>query len=81
MAIIKEIVDSIFDENHILDWDHTEIVKLQTFAKQILGKVPNFQLLRPLQGFIKKCTKLVPLVKFVDAFDFVLERHYENKNF
>ena len=45
MTIIKEIVDFIFDENHMLDWDHTEIVELQLFAKQILGKVPNFELL------------------------------------
>ena len=48
MTIIKEIIGCIFDENHILDWDHTEIVELQTFVKQILGKVSNFELLRPL---------------------------------
>ena len=81
MPIIKEIVDCIFDENHMLDWDHTEIVEIQTFTKQILGKVPNFELLRPLRGFIKKCTKLVPLAEFVDGFDFVLERHNQNNNF
>ena len=65
----------------MLDCDHTEIVELQTFAKQILGKVPNFELLQPLRGFIKKCTNLVPLVEFVDGFGFVLERHNENNNF
>ena len=42
---LKTITNCIFDENHILDWDHTEIVELQTFAKQILGKVSNFKLL------------------------------------
>ena len=81
MIIIKEIADCIFDESHILDWDHTEIVELQTFAKQILGNVPNFKLSRPLRGFIRKCTKLVSLVQFVDVFHFVLERHNENNNF
>ena len=60
---------------------HTETVELQTLAKHILGKVPNFQLLQPLRDFIKKCTKLVPLVVFVDGFDFVSERHNQNKNF
>ena len=30
MTIIKEIVDCIFDENHMLDWDHPEIVERQT---------------------------------------------------
>ena len=52
MTIIKEIVDCIFDENHMLDGDHTEIVEVETFAKQIFGKVPNFELLRPLRAFV-----------------------------
>ena len=43
-------------------------------AKQILVKVQNFELLRPLRSFIKKPTKSVPLVEFVDGFDFTLER-------
>ena len=82
MTIMKKIVDCMFDESHMLDWDHTEIVELQNFAKKILGKVPNIELLCLLQGFIKNCTKLVPLVEFVDGFDFVLlERHSENNNF
>ena len=67
MTTIKEIVDCLFDENHMLNCDHTVIVELQTFAKQILVKFPNFELLPPLGGFIKKCTKLVPLVEFVDG--------------
>ena len=57
MSIIKEIVDCMFNENEMLDWDHINIVELQNFAKQIVEKVPNFELLQPLQGFIKKCTK------------------------
>ena len=38
MTIIKEIVDCMFDESHMLYWADKEIVELQTFAKQILGK-------------------------------------------
>ena len=45
MTITKEIVDCMFDENHMLDWAHKETVELQTFVKQILGKAPNFKLL------------------------------------
>ena len=59
----------------MLDWAYKEIVELKPFAKQILGKVSNFELLRPLRSFIKKCTKSIPLVEFVDGFDFTLERH------
>ena len=75
MTIIKEIVDFMFDENLLLDCAHKQIIELQTFAKQILGKITNFELLRPLWNFIKKCTKSVPLVEFVDGFDFTLEIH------
>ena len=38
MTIIKEIVDCMFDKSHMLYWADKEIVELQTFAKQILGK-------------------------------------------
>ena len=64
----------MFDEN-LLDWAHKVLVKIQTFAKRIFGKVPNFELLLPLRSFIKKCKKSVPSVKFVDGFDFGLERY------
>ena len=75
MTIIKEIVDCMLDENLLLDWAHKELVEIQTFAKRILGKVPNFELFLSLQSFMKKCTKLVSSVKFVDGFDFTSERH------
>ena len=65
----------MFDDNLLLDWAHKELVEIQTFAKRIFGKVPNFESLLPLRSFIKKCTKSVPSVKFVDGFDFTLERH------
>ena len=71
----------MFDENILLDWAHKEIVELQTFAKQIIGNIPNFELLRPLWSFIKKCTKSIPLVEFVDGFDFTLEMYNQENNF
>ena len=75
MTFIKEVVDYMFDENLLLDWALKEIFELQILAKQILGKEPNFELLRPFRNFIKKCTKSLPLVEFVDGFDFTLEMH------
>ena len=42
MTIIKEIVACVFDEN-LLDWVHKEIAEIQTFAKKVLGKAPNFE--------------------------------------
>ena len=73
MTIIKKIVDCMFDGNRMLDWARKEIVELQTYAKQILRKVPNFEFLRPQQSFTKKCTESIPLVEFVDGFDCTLE--------
>ena len=72
MSIIKEIIHCMFDENILLDWAHKENVEVQTFAKQILGKIPNFELLRP---------KSIPLVEFVDGFDFTLEMRNQENNF
>ena len=70
MTIIKQIVDSMFDENHMLDWTHKKLSSCK-----LPGKVPNFELLQPPRSFIKKCTKSVPLVEFAYGFDFTLERH------
>ena len=71
-TIIKQLIDSILDNNHILDWAHTEVSELHGFAKEILGKVPTFEFLRPVRIYIKKYAKLIPQIKFVDKFDFVV---------
>jgi len=74
MEIIKQIVDCILDGDHILSWAHVEVLELNNSAKEILGKVPTFDLLKPLRGYIKKCNSSVPQVQFIDEFDFVVER-------
>ena len=71
--IIKQLVDCILDNDRVLDWAHTEVLELHGFAKDILGKVAAFELLRLVRTYIKKCTKLVPQIKFVDKFDFLVE--------
>ena len=73
-TIIKQLIDCILGNNHVLDWAHTEVSELLGFTKEILGKVPTFELLRPVGTYIKKCAKLIPQIKFVDEFDFVLEK-------
>ena len=72
-TIIKQLTDSILDNNHVLDWAHSEVSELYGFAREILGKVPTFELLRPVRTYIKKCAKSIPQIKFVDEFDFVVE--------
>ena len=72
-TMITQLIDCILDNNHTFDWVHTEVSELHGFAKEILGKVPTFELLRPVRIYIKKCAKLIPQIKFVDEFDFVVE--------
>ena len=75
-TIRKQIMDCILVNNHVLDWAHTEFSELHGFAKEILGKIPKFELLRPFRTYIKNCntkykfsTKLIPQIKFVNEFD------------
>ena len=71
-TIIKQLIDCILDNNHVLGWAHIGISELHGFAKEILGKVPTFEFLRPVRIYIKKYAKLIPQIKFVDKFDFVV---------
>ena len=38
--------------------EHTEVSEFHSFAKEILGKVPIFELLQSVKTYIKNCTKL-----------------------
>ena len=72
-TIIKQLIYCILDNNHVLYWAHTEVLELHGFAKEILGKVSIFELLRPVRFYIKKCARLIPQIKSLDEFDFVVE--------
>ena len=37
-TIIKQLIDCILDNNHVVDWVYTEVSKFHGFAKEILGK-------------------------------------------
>ena len=41
------------DNNHVIDWAHTEVSELHGFAKVILGKVATFELLLTVRIYIK----------------------------
>ena len=57
MIIIKEIVDCIFDENHMLDWDHPEIVERQT-CKANLWKSTTLWIITTAARFYKEMHKV-----------------------
>ena len=72
-TIIKQLVDSILDNIMFLIGHILQVSELHGFAKEILGKVSTFELLRPVRTYIKKCAKLIPQIKFLNEFDFVVE--------
>ena len=72
MQVIKEVIDSIYHNNKMLEWNHFEIKKLRNFGENVIGKLPGFELLKPLRAYIKKLSNVVPVVNFVDQIDFTL---------
>ena len=72
MQLVKEIIDSVYSNNKMFVWNHFEIKELRNFGENIIGKVPDFELLKPLGAYIKKLSKVVPVVNFVDQIDFTL---------
>ena len=72
MTIVKDVIDSIYHNERILTWAHNDVTELHGFGKVIIGKIPDFESLKMLRVFIKRHSKLVPLVEFIDELEFSL---------
>ena len=73
MQVIKEVIGSVYNNNKMLKWNHIEIKELRNFGENVIGKVPDFELLKPLRAYIKiKLSKVVPVANFVDQIDFTI---------
>ena len=72
MNIIKDICDSMLTNDILWNWYHNEIQELKLIGKKLVGNKIDFGLLKPLRTYIKKCTKRVVLVQFIDKIDFQL---------
>ena len=64
MQVIKEAIDSVYNDK-MLEWNHIEIKELRNFGENVIGKVPDFELLKPLRAYIKKLSKVVPVANFL----------------
>lgn len=64
IKVVTDVIDCLYDNIPLLQWLHNDVEELKSFGEVILGKVPNFEYLRSLRGFIKKCVKSVPKVEF-----------------
>ena len=70
MDIVIGVVNCIYNEEHLLDWVHEDVTELKNFSKACIGKIPNFDLLKGLRAYMKKCANVVPSIKFIDEVDF-----------
>ena len=66
MAVVKDVIDSILHDDPILEWNHNEICKVNIIGQKLIGKIPNFDGLKPLRGYIKQFCKRIPILNFVD---------------
>ena len=71
MNAIIEICDSVLQKEKIIEWNHTEIHDLKLFGKKIVGYRIDFDNLKPFRTYIKKCTKSVRSLEFIDAVDMI----------
>ena len=54
----------------MLTWTHNDVTELHGFGKYNIGKIPHYESLKMLRAFIKRNSKSVPLVEFIDELDF-----------
>ena len=51
MNIVTDVIDCIYDGIPVLEWNHQDVIELHNFGKVIVGKIPNFDLLKPVKKF------------------------------
>ena len=66
MNALKDIVDSILNNEPVLHWDHREIKNLNDFGIKLIVKMPDFENLKPLRTYINKLVKEIPNTEFID---------------
>ena len=72
MNIVKDVCDSMLVKDILRNWYHNETLELKLIGKKLVGKRLDFDLLKSLRTYIKKCTKAVASVKFIDEIDFLM---------
>ena len=63
-SVIKTIIDSIINQQPILEWPHKEHREFITLEKNTIGRIPNFESLKPLRVFVNKLARSLPRIKF-----------------
>ena len=62
---MKDVIDSIFAKVPIKEWQHKENKLLSKLGDNIIGRVPNFENLKPLRTYINTLVKVhVKICKF-----------------
>ena len=70
--IIMDICDCIRNKELLLEWHHNETEDLRNLGDKLIGRKLDFTNLKPLRTYVRKCTKDIPAVTFIDEIDFQL---------
>ena len=65
-SVIKIIVDSIRTRGPIFEWKHKENKSLSDLEKNVFGRIPEFESLKPLRSYINKLARSIQKIKFVN---------------
>ena len=65
LTVMKCVTDSILKNIPIKDWPHIENKYLEQVGKNVIGRIPNFESLKPLRTFLNALSKKTPQIKFI----------------
>lgn len=71
LDMITDLCDSILHNKILPHWYYNDTKELKSIGQKAVGKRIDFELLKPLRTYVKKITKNLPKVKFIDNIDFL----------
>jgi len=65
MSVIKDITNSILKSMPITEWPHTGNKHYDSIGKMVLGHIPEFESIKPLESYLNGVVKYIPSVEFL----------------
>ena len=70
LNVIQDVCNCILEKKRLLEWNHHENNELKNLGKQLIGKIIDFENLKPLRNYVRRKAKTNHSVIFVDNIDF-----------
>ena len=67
-SVITTIIDSIINQQPILEWPHKEHWDFITLEENTIGRIPNFESLETLRMFVNKLALSLPRNFFIGCY-------------